>query len=156
MTNEDKILSILKEIGEISEFLSGGYDDTNGDALSWYISKINAYLARMPRLEAEAEALLNIRKGEAADDEAGKAKKEQMAATLFRESILKKTAVEEKTYKFVYRLNQNTIEILKGVITQLSYMKSQAPPKISGEMREEIQKMHKQIEKLERKIEDKL
>jgi hypothetical protein len=156
MWNMERVLAVLKEIEGISEFLAGGYDDSNGDALSWYITKINGYLARMPRLEAEAEALRNEKKGAVADEEAQKGKKDQVAATLFRESILGKSVAEQKTLKFVERLNKNTIEILHGVITQLSYEKSQTPPKMSADFKEEMMKLHRRIEKLEKTIGDKL
>ena len=77
--------NILEEAIEIAEGLASGYDNESGDAMSTYLNLLTNYLARLPRLEADAEYLMNYSRGSYGDTEAKKAKKEQITATLFKE-----------------------------------------------------------------------
>ena len=140
---EEDILKILKEVDEISEFLSGLYDETSPDLLSSYLTTLNGYLARMPKLEAEAEYLRGYKKGEVADKIGA-----TMTATVFREKAAGETAVYDKAYTFVYRLNQNLIEIQKGVISQLSYHKQQIPQNFNTEVSQKVEALSRQVQAL--------
>lgn len=119
--------NILEEAIEIAEGLASGYDNESGDAMSTYLSVLVTYLARLPKMEADAEYLMNYAKGEHGDTEAKKPKKDQISATLFKEVLGGEVATFTRIYSFVHRLNSNIIEIQKSVITQLSYLKSTMP-----------------------------
>jgi len=142
---------ILEEAIEIAEGLASGYDNENGDAMSTYLSVLVTYLARLPKMEADAEYLLNYSKGDYGDKEANKAKKDQISATLFKEVMGGEIAVYTRIYSFVHRLNQNIIEIQKSVITQLSYLKSTMPRNINeGELVKKIEGLTREVSALKK------
>ena len=143
--------NILEEAIEIAEGLASGYDNESGDAMSTYLNLLTNYLARLPRLEADAEYLMNYSRGDNADKEASKDKKEQISATLFREVLGGEVATFTRIYSFVHRLNSNIIEIQKSVITQLSYLKSTMPRNINeGELIKKIESLTREVQLLKK------
>jgi hypothetical protein len=105
----------------------------------------------MPKLEAEAEYLLNYGKGTYADTA-----EKKMTATVFREKLAQATATRQKIYKYTYRLNKNIEIIHKGVITQLSYAKSKETSPGQEMILKEMMRMNGEITKLKNQLENKL
>jgi|GEM_PF-5302916 len=141
-------IDILNEITEISAFLTQRYNHNSGEELKEYLSTLNSYIARLPALEAEAEFLLLKARGNYSHTEATKTKKGQVSVTLFREMLDSECALQNKVFKFVYRLNKNILEIHKGVITQLSYEKAQAPSRTENDLISKINQMDRQVKSL--------
>jgi len=142
---------ILEEAIEIAEGLACGYSNESGDAMSTYLSVLVTYLARLPKMEADAEYLMNYAKGDKADKEASKAKKDQISATLFKEVMGGEVSTFTRIYSFVHRLNSNIIEIQKSVITQLSYLKSTMPKNINeGELVKKIESLTREVSALKK------
>ena len=141
----------MNELEDISGYISKAkYNIDNGDELSEMITMVVGYLARLPKLEADAEYLYNCARGTAANLH----RKE--SATVFREVIAEETATEQKIFKYVHRLNSNLPEILQGIRSQLSYLKEQAPRKQILDILTKVQKLSNEIEKLKRQIGEKL
>lgn len=144
-------IEILDEVSEISNFICANHRNLDSPKdMSNYIDKLSSYMARLPMLEADAEYLLNYKRGEVAE------KSKDITATLFREILAKETAVEQKVYKFTYRLTTNLPEIIQSARSQLSYLKAQLPNFNADKVLEKIEKMEKEIEKLKYKLEEKL
>ncbi|MCK9209238.1 MAG: hypothetical protein M0P61_00240 [Ignavibacteriaceae bacterium] len=142
---------ILEEAIEIAEGLACGYSNESGDAMSTYLSVLVTYLARLPKMEADAEYLMNYSKGDYGDTEAKKPKKDQLMATHFKEVMGREVAVYARVYKFIYRLNKNIIEIQKSVITQLSYLKSTMPRNINeSELIKKIEGLTREVSALKK------
>jgi len=149
--NTDKIIKLLDEIETISKGIAQTYYKIDsGDEINHLISEVVSYMARTPRIEAEAEYLLNVAKGRKAED----LKKE--TATVFREKLTGETATEQKLYKFAYRLNTHLPEILGALRSQLSYVREQIPKKMDTAIMEEINKLKTQVNKLKESLDNKL
>lgn len=145
------IIKLLDEIKAISDTIAQTYREVeSGDQLNAGISEVIAIMGRTPRIEAEAEYLLNKAKGHWAVE----LKKD--SATVFRERLAGETATEQKLYKFAYRLNTHLPEILGALRSQLSYVREQIPKKIDNEIKDEMNKLKKEIEKMKETLDKKL
>lgn len=144
-------IEILNEVSDISEFIYQGHRHLDsGDEMSGYIDKLSGYMARLPRLEADAEYLLNYKRGECAEGN------KNISATLFREVLAKETALEQKVFKFAHRLNTNILEIVQSARSQLSFLKAQLPSWNEDRVFQEIAKLNKEVERLKQVLSDKL
>ena len=144
-------IEILSEVEEISNFIYSGHRNLeSGNEMSYYIDKLSSYMARLPKLEADAEYLLNCKRGEVAEA------KKDLSATVFREVLARETALEQKVYRFTYRLTTNIPEIVQSGRSQLSYLKAQMPSWNEDRVFQEINKLSKEVEKLKKQLEDKL
>lgn len=142
---------ILTEAIEMAEALAYGYCNESGDAMSTYLSVLTNYLARLPKMEADAEYLMNYSRGCQGNAEAKKPKKDQISATLFKEIMGGEVATYTRVYSFVHRLNSNIIEIQKSVITQLSYLKSTMPRNVNeGELIKKIDSLTREVQALKK------
>jgi hypothetical protein len=149
--NNEKIIKLLDEIGEISNGIAQThYELDSGDQINAMITSLVSYMARTPRIEAEAEYLLNVAKGKKAQELKGE------TATVFRERLLGETATEQKIYRFAYRLNTHLPEILGALRSQLSYVREQIPKKMDTAIMEEINKLKNQVGKLKESLDNKL
>jgi hypothetical protein len=151
-TNDfDKTIKLLDEISEISNGIAQThYELDSGDQINAMLTQVIAYMARTPRIEAEAEYLLNVAKGKKAQE------LKTETATVFRERLTGETATEQKIYKFAYRLNTHLPEIIGALRSQLSYVREQIPKRIDTDIRDEMSKLSKEVTRLKQKLDDKL
>jgi hypothetical protein len=107
------------EIQEISEYVASHYDHDQPEEMMSRLTILSSFLARTATLLPEADELLSIRKGEAAQKHLSE------TATVMRYLIDSETSTEARLCKHLDRLNSAIVHQIDAIRTQISYHKAQ-------------------------------
>lgn len=151
MQKENKLIELLNEIQQVSEEITQThYEIDSGDQINGMITTVIGIMGRTPRIEAEAEYLLNSARGKNAEEI------KKLSATVFREKLAELTANEQKVFKFAHRINTHLPEILGALRSQLSYVREQIPKQVNNDVIKKIEGLEKEIKAIKTQLEQKL
>ena len=104
------------ELGKLYESIKAPLDRTP-EGLLGELDFRSQWLARSAELEAEAQFILDQKRGEVAE------RNSQISATMLREILARECADENRLYKLAERLNSTIVHQIEAVRSIVSYEK---------------------------------